>query len=592
MTIDASAVARVVGIETKFEDSRAGSVLFLPQRIAVFAQGATASLYSLDKWQATSAGAAGQRYGFGSPIHLILRELMPANGDGVGTIPVTVYPLVDHASGVAAAGEIAASGTATKAGSYRLRIGGVLSEQFVIPAGAVDTASVHGKIATAVRAVLEMPVTVDHTYGTVTSTPGTNTGNGTVTTLSASGDPTPGAWSLVCNTAVANGGVFTLTDPNGTVVSTAVTMTPGVGAATIVNQGGLTFTLTDGTTNFAVGDSFSIAVPAEDVLFVAKWKGASGNAIKVEVIGDSVGVVFTITQLSGGVANPGVSTALAQVGPVWESMAINAAPIEDTTILDAFQVWGEGRWNELVRKPLVVFTGVTHATVAAATAVSSGRRTDRINAQLVAPGSKSLPFVVAARQLARIAKLASNNPPHDYGSQRATGLLPGDDRDQWDFAMRDQAIKAGSSTVEIKDGVVSISDVVTFYRPTGEEPPAFRFVKNIVRLQNVLFNIDLEFTKAEWDGAPMVPDDQPVVNPAARKPKHAKAEAAAILDGLGDQAIIVNVAESKKAIQAAINSQNPDRLDLEIPVLLSGNTNIKGIVLKWGLFFGSTEAAA
>ena len=70
MGVDASAVARVVGITTEFRDLRAGNVRFLPQRIAVIAQGATASAgYSLANWTATSANDAGARYGYGSPVN-------------------------------------------------------------------------------------------------------------------------------------------------------------------------------------------------------------------------------------------------------------------------------------------------------------------------------------------------------------------------------------------------------------------------------------------------------------------------------------------------------------------------------------------
>src|SRR5262245_36884442 len=104
MTIDASAVARAVGVETRFKVMRSGAVRLLPQRICVFAQGSSAVVYSTEKWPATSAGAAGVRYGAGSQIHLILRELLPADGDGVGTIPVTVYPLEDGYDAVTATG--------------------------------------------------------------------------------------------------------------------------------------------------------------------------------------------------------------------------------------------------------------------------------------------------------------------------------------------------------------------------------------------------------------------------------------------------------------------------------------------------------
>ena len=53
--VDASAVARVVGIRTEFVDLRGGRVTLLPQRIAVIGQGNTASTYPTTKLQVTSA---------------------------------------------------------------------------------------------------------------------------------------------------------------------------------------------------------------------------------------------------------------------------------------------------------------------------------------------------------------------------------------------------------------------------------------------------------------------------------------------------------------------------------------------------------
>ena len=104
--VDASAVARVVGVETIFKNLRGGSIVFLPQRIAVVGQGNTLASYSTDKAQLTSAFAVGSAYGFGSPLHLAALQLLPVNGDGVGTIPVTFYPLEDDGSGIASAGDI------------------------------------------------------------------------------------------------------------------------------------------------------------------------------------------------------------------------------------------------------------------------------------------------------------------------------------------------------------------------------------------------------------------------------------------------------------------------------------------------------
>jgi hypothetical protein len=241
-----------------------------------------------------------------------------------------------------------------------------------------------------------------------------------------------------------------------------------------------------------------------------------------------------------------------------------------------------------VRKPFVSFVGVNDADVLDATVVSSTRRTDRINSQIPSPGAFELPVIIAARGLARIAKVANQNPPRDYGSQPLTGLRPGADGSQWNYLQRDQAVKLGSSTVEVKDGVVNLSDVVTFYRPTGEEPPAYRYVVDIIKLQQVIFNLDLRFASTDWDGNPLIPNDQPTVNPDARKPKDAIAEANAILDSLGLAAIISDPKSAKKKTTCAITG--PKRWDLQIVVQVSGNSNVKGIGLGFGFYYGAQAA--
>ena len=489
--IDASAVARVLGIKTEFVDLR-GGVAFLPQRIAVVGQGNTLATYSGDKRRVTSALEVANRYGFGSPLHLAVRELFPANGDGVGTLPVTVYPLQDDAAGVAAAGDITATGTATEAGAYRVVISGVQSARIVLDEND-DAEGIVTKIAAAINAVLEMPVT-------------------------ATADTT---------------------------------------------------------------------ASSEKVDLAAKWKGASGNDIFVEVDApEDSAITFAVTQPVGGLNNPDVQPALDQIGGVWETMILNCLNVEDTDALDAYSVFGEGRWGALERKPLIVFTGTAATTPQDAIVIPDARKTDRVNVQLPAPGSPNLPLSFAARQLARIAVLANNNPPHDYGGRRVDGITPGTDAEQWDYPQRDLAVQGGSSTVEVRDGVIHISDVVTFFHPTGDPTPAYRYVVDVVRLQNTIFNIDLKFKGADYDGVPFLPDDQPTVNPSAKSPKVARADAGAIVDALGAQAILSDPETAKAGIRVEIDGQNSKRWNMKIPVQLSGNSNIRSIDLDFGFFFG------
>jgi len=263
MGVDATAVASVLGIETQFADLGGGETFNLPQRIALIAQGTTAATYSTDKFQATSAPQVGDALGYGSPAHLAAKQFFPQNGDGIGTIPLTVYPLVDDAAGIAASGDITPAGTHSGKAAYRVRVNNILSEAFTLEDGET-VADATAKIAAAINAVASMPVTA-----------------------------------------------------------------------------------VDNTT---------------DVGLTSKWKGASANAIFVEIVGDtSNGVTFTITQPTGGDVNPDVQTALDQIGNVWETLVLNPMEFDDETTLDKLQTFGDGRWGELVRKPLVAFVGCTRS---------------------------------------------------------------------------------------------------------------------------------------------------------------------------------------------------------------------------------------
>ena len=491
--VDASAVARVLGIKTAFVNLKPNGTARLPQRVAVIGQGNTASTYVTTKRTVTSAQTVGELYGFGSPLHIAAKQLLPSNNDGLGNIPLTVYPLEADGSGIASAGDITPTGTATETGTLFVLIANTLS--LVVSVAVGDTvADLTAAITTALNSVIDMPMIA-----------------------------------------------------------------------------------TDNTT---------------DVGLASKWKGASANGLVVSISGEVAGLTFAVTQPVSGATNPDVDPALAQVGDIWETMILNCMDAADTATFDKFATWNEGRWGALVMKPAVVFFGNTEATAATAITVTDARTTDRTNCQLVAPGSDDFPAAVAARQLARLAVVANENPPHDYGSQSATNLIPGTDAEQWDYADRDLVVKGGSSTTEVRDGIVAIGDVVTMYHPVGDPTPAYRYVVDIVKLQNILFNQHLIFATAEWDGAPLIPDDQPTTNRSAKKPRMAKAEVASMIDNLGLAAILSDPATAKETIVAEIDVGNPKRLNIAYTVQLSGNTNIISIDFNFGFYFGTPSVVA
>ena len=124
---------------------------------------------------------------------------------------------------------------------------------------------------------------------------GGNTGNGTfvldpTTPVLASGRV--GVYTLRCTAAATNGGTFRLDDPDG-VVLTDVTITGGAGGTAAVNEQ-IKGTLTDGGTDFVVGDGFDITVveddDAADIGHYTQFDqdGTNGSQIAVAVLFDNV----------------------------------------------------------------------------------------------------------------------------------------------------------------------------------------------------------------------------------------------------------------------------------------------------------------
>lgn len=486
--IPAARISRVLGILVEFKDLRSGASLFLPPRIAVLAQGNTASVFSSDKLTLTGgAGQAAEVYGYGSPIHTIVQRLLPATGDGSGATPITIYPLDD--GGVVAEGAITPVGVPTKDFVAVIKVGGRASVNIVIPSGSTLPAMAALMVA-GVAAVLDMPVL-----------------------------------------AVVN---------------------------------------------------------VNDCEFDAKWKGETGNDLTIEIEGGAdAGTTFVITPMASGAGNPTVDAPLLQMGNVWETLIINGLNYDDTTALAAIQAHGDGRWGSLSHNPYYALSTAVETDVGVMVTAGNLRKSDKVNVVLHVPGAKDMPWEYTARAAVRITNRAGSNPATDYARQALTLLRPGLETEQADVNQRELLVQAGISTTELVSGVVELSDTITYYHPDAEPIPGYRFVVDLTKLQNIIFNIRIEFIKEEWDGAPLLKDDDDTNNPKAKKPKMAIGALKAIARALVLDAICADLKTIQDGIDANINGSNPKRLDMLFPSILSGNTNQRAVDLNFGFNFAA-----
>lgn len=102
-----------------------------------------------------------------------------------------------------------------------------------------------------------------------------NTGNGTVTGVLGGPDTIGGVYVIEC-TAVgaANTGTFKVVNPLGIILTTvSLPGTPGGTVAFSTDE--IKGTITDGTANFAVGDKFTVTIPAGS----GKYKSVNSTAV-------------------------------------------------------------------------------------------------------------------------------------------------------------------------------------------------------------------------------------------------------------------------------------------------------------------------
>lgn len=103
-----------------------------------------------------------------------------------------------------------------------------------------------------------------------TGTAGTNTGNGTIGTISATQSAVSGEYKVTFTAAT----VFNVVAPNGDLLKSGAT-------GTAYTADGVTFTITAGSTAFAAGDTFTVTVVKNNEPVNAIWAvdGKDGDNI-------------------------------------------------------------------------------------------------------------------------------------------------------------------------------------------------------------------------------------------------------------------------------------------------------------------------
>jgi phage tail sheath gpL-like len=581
--LPASAISRVCGVNVEYKNFNIGQGAFLPQRLAVIGAGNDDAVYSAEKYESTgSADAVAKRYGYGSPLHLAARQLFPEAGGGA-VFPVTFYPLVAD-DGTPAKADVVLSNTGNaplevSAGSYFYNDGSkdfaiTIPEAFILEIGGskriVVTATTAGVDESLQTGIL------DHSLITPSIPDALQ-----VEAVSVTQGTDPGS-------ARAEGAIYC--DGIADRAGEGAVRIGGIAAAFAIQKDATAAQILTAMRN-AILKVLEMPVTAGAVTdgelpLTAKWSGSSGNDIKIKIAADYCGVDFSVGEMHGGAVDPDVSPALAAIGGVWETFILSCLSYNNHSRLDKYQVFSEGRWSELEKKPCLIAHGCVD-DFATRAALTDQRKSDYANFLIQSNGSDELPFVIAAKGLlSDIMTTANSNPPTGYHGL-LTGLAAGDDSAQENYATRNNAVAKGAST-NIKNGsVAELNDIITFYHPDGDYMASRRYVVDLVKLQNVVFNVRLIMEADELKGAPLVNDATPTTNTKAVQPKIIKTALSNLATSLAAFAIIQEPEFTKANMTVQISSQNPKRLDVKYPVKLSGNVEVTSTDIYFGFYLGA-----
>jgi len=357
----------------------------------------------------------------------------------------------------------------------------------------------------------------------------------------------------------------------------------------------------------------AINVTPEICDIIAKQKGAFGNSITIafNLKGESPppGIVVSVSYspalqyagLTGGAGTCDIQPALDAMGTgdnaneKFFTDPIHGYPcnLVNDDILNYVGAGNEkvGLYSELVHRPFQTIVGsrlIQESGLATLIALGNGRKLDRANGVLGAPGSYSIAEEISAQAMGIRARIANIRPEENYVDRLLQDIDPGEPEDRWTdiYNNRDLAVKNGISPTVVRNGNVYLQNLITFYHP--DEVPVnsngYASFRNLALIQNLLDSQYRTFTTEKWKNFTIVEDVTKITSTVSR-------EKVRDIDAVRDECVKLIKAwyglgwiyETSYAIQrlsdpdAIVIRGGTDGFDINLKVILSGEGLIVNI---------------
>lgn len=222
----------------------------------------------------------------------------------------------------------------------------------------------------------------------------------------------------------------------------------------------------------AIGDNDRLPVTAavngqdtNQVDITCRWKGETGNdiALVFNAKGERSmdGVSFTITNMSGGDANPDIGDAIAVMGDTWFNYI--ACPFTDTANLDELTLELARRYSPMMQmggRAFAAYRGTHSATGTFGSALNSPHLTVMGTSMAISPT-----WLWAATYAIVSARALTIDPARPLQYLALPGLIGPRKEDQWDKPERNLLLFDGIATHTVADdGTVQINREITTYQ--------------------------------------------------------------------------------------------------------------------------------
>jgi len=332
-----------------------------------------------------------------------------------------------------------------------------------------------------------------------------------------------------------------------------------------------------GDTATLIGDAVAAAINADTrlpvtaanvagtVTLTARHKGECGNDIDIRMnyYGEETpkGAAVAITAMSGGTANPDISTTIAAMASEWYRWI--AMPYTDTANLVLLETELDARYGPMKQMGGRAFAAY-NGTNAAALTWGNARNSAHVSV-MGTQKSPTQPCEIAAIYCARASQALAIDPARPLQTLHLTGMLAPSITDRWSDTERNLALFDGISTFVVgPDGTVHIEAAITQYQvnDAGVDDVAYLYVNTPETLEVHRYNLRSEIG-LRYPRHKLAMDSQPVTpGQAIARPKDIAATMRSVYEREIDEGLMEDFKAYASTLYVEIDANNPNRVNV------------------------------